>query len=312
MTRFVVCGEALIDLVKVEGGDVGTLATTWSALSAGGPMNSAIALARLGERVDFLGRLGADGFADQLAAHLAANGVGLSLAVRSDEATSLAVVSLDQAGKASYTFHFDGTANFGWRAGEMPALTDSDWLHFGSLVTVVQPGATALLDWVSSTPARLSMDVNVRPSVMPDPVAYWEAVEPWLRAVGAAGGIIKASDEDIAFLAAGSGSSADPLETAAAWARSYGPRLVVVTMGGAGAAAITPDGSLLAETARLVTVVDTVGAGDTFMAGFLASYVRDADVRAALVRGGAAAAIVCTRRGANPPTAAEVESFLAG
>ena len=122
MRRIVVCGEALIDLVPA-GGTGDTRSSTWRALSAGGPMNSAIGLARLGAPVEFLGRLGDDAFAAQLRSHLAANGVGSALVVDAAEPTSLAVVSLDGAGKASYTFHFSGTANFGWRAADLPRST---------------------------------------------------------------------------------------------------------------------------------------------------------------------------------------------
>ena len=145
MRRIVVCGESLIDLVPTApAGD--TRASGWRALSAGGPMNTAIGLARLGNPVEFLGRLGDDAFAGQLRRHLAANGVGTALAVDAPQPTSLAVVSLDEAGKASYTFHFAGTANFGWRADELPELGGDDWLHVASLVTVVGPGHTVLLD----------------------------------------------------------------------------------------------------------------------------------------------------------------------
>lgn len=306
--RFVVCGEALIDLMPVKGESSGQQ-SSWKAVSGGGPMNTAVALARLGEDVEFLGRFGGDAFATQLKDHISSSGVHLDLAVTTDQATSVAVVSLDDEGKASYNFHFDNTANFGWQDGEFPALSESDWLHFGSLTAVVAPGNRALLDYLRGTEATLSYDINVRPTVLTDKVAYWERVSDMMSVVGRTGGVVKASDEDIELLV--DDPDTDPLAIAEAWAVEYGLSLFVVTLGGAGAIAIKPDGRRYIAKGASVKVVDTVGAGDTFMAGFLSSYVTDPDdVQRALATGIGASAIVCTRKGANPPTRAELDAFL--
>ena len=124
--RFVVCGETLIDLVpagdETGAGDGDTFSSTWLALSAGGPMNSAVALGRLGADTHFLGRLSSDSFGAQLRGHIEGAGVSLDLATESSQATSIAVVSLDAEGAASYTFHFAETANFGWQQDDLPAL----------------------------------------------------------------------------------------------------------------------------------------------------------------------------------------------
>lgn len=314
MTRFVVCGEALIDLIPDGPGD--TLATPWRALSAGGPMNSAIALARLGHDVQFLGRLGSDGFARQIQSHLEANGVGLDLAVHADEATSLAVVSLDDEGHASYTFHFAGTANFGWQPDELAGVADADAhpdadtvLHIASLATIVEPGASVLRAWVASLPGTVSFDVNVRPTVITDPAEYWRRVEPWLEVLGARG-ILKASDEDLGFLAEAAGLPTDLEQMLPEIGRRHGIRRIIVTRGPDGVLGLDGD-RLLVEPGRPVDVVDTVGAGDTFMAGFL-SHLADApdDVAGALAWGVGASAIVCSRRGANPPTGAELAAAM--
>lgn len=174
--RFVVCGEALIDLIPVKA--VSQAETHWAALCGGSPMNTAIGLARLGHDSHFLGRLGNDAFGAQLDTYIQGNGVATDLAVHSEDPTSVAVVSLDDSGKASYTFHFHGTSNFGWRSHEFPQLTDDDWLHFGSVGAVVGPGATAFLEFIRSTPASLSFDINVRPSVIPDRAEYFARVGP--------------------------------------------------------------------------------------------------------------------------------------
>lgn len=309
--RFVVCGETLIDLVPA-GIPASTFASTWHALSAGGPMNSAVALGRLGNEVHFLGRLSRDSFGRQLRGHIEKSGVALDLATESSQSTSIAVVSLDSQGAASYTFHFADTANFGWQAEDLPTLDPADWLHIASLACVVSPGGEVLLDWAERLPCGVSYDINVRPSVISDPELYWDKVRPWLRAVARNRGVLKASDVDVGFLAETAGVSSDPVEAMAAWVETYGYEVGVVTLGADGAAAVQADGTRTIVKSFPTTVVDTVGAGDTFMAGFLDGYVgRGLDVEASLTRGAAAASIVCSRQGADPPTGPELEELLA-
>lgn len=303
--RFVVCGENLIDLIRVE--TVSSSESRWAALVGGGPLNTSLALARLGAEVTYLGRLGADAFGAQIEGHLRGNGVGLELAVRSGDPTPLAVVSLDQDGKAEYTFHFDGTSSFSWRQGEFPELGPNDWLHFGSIGFVVGTGVDPLLEFVAGTRASLSFDLNIRPTVIPDRARYFDVIEPLLAAVGASGGIAKASDDDIMWLV----DDDDPLAYAQKWTQDYGLSLFLVTLGANGAVAMLPDGSRLSVPGQKVDLVDTVGAGDTFMSGFLAQFALDPlDVEEAMRHGVAASAIVCTRKGANPPTRDEVLAFL--
>ncbi len=310
MTRFVVCGETLIDLIRLSEARQDAAASTWSAFSAGGPMNSAVALGRLGVPTQFLGRLSSDVFGQQLRSYIDAAGVDLDLAVQSDQATSLAIVSLDAEGVASYTFHFAETANFGWQSDELPALTADDWLHIASLSCVVSPGAEVLLEWMNTVRAGVSYDINVRPTVISDPALYWQKVEPWLHAVAGHGGIVRASDEDINFLAKTNAGS-DPIAVAADWVRTYGLNLAVITLGSYGAVAIEPDGRQTRVPGVPTEVVDTVGAGDTFMASFLEARVnRELGLGDCLSRGVAAASIVCSRRGADPPTAAEVDELV--
>ena len=207
MTRFVVCGETLIDLVPSDQLPPELVSSTWLALSAGGPMNSAVALGKLGADVHFLGRLSTDAFGRQLRQHILGANVQLDLATESSQATSIAVVSLDDEGVASYTFHFNDTANFGWQVDDLPELADDDWLHIASLSCVVSPGAEVLLDWMRGVTAGVSYDINVRPTVITDPEEYWAKVQPWLRVLGQRDGIVKASDEDIEFLAQAAGAS---------------------------------------------------------------------------------------------------------
>jgi fructokinase len=317
MTRFVVCGETLIDLVQAEAGSGDSFSSTWLALSAGGPMNSAVALGKLGADAHFLGRLSRDAFGRQLRQHILEANVKLDLATESSQATSIAVVSLDEQGVASYTFHFHDTANFGWQIDDLPELNGDDWLHIASLSCIVSPGAEVLLDWMRDLRAGVSYDINVRPTVITDPDTYWGKVQPWLRLVGRRQGIVKASDEDIKFLAKASASGSaqsgtDPLDLAGLWVEQYGLRLAVITLGPGGGVAVEPGGNITRVPGFPTKVVDTVGAGDTFMAGFLDGWVKlQLGLESSLERGAAAASIVCSRRGAQPPTSAEVDDLIA-
>jgi fructokinase len=316
MTRFVVCGEALIDLVPADVGSGDSFSSTWLALSAGGPMNSAVALGKLGANTHFLGRLSRDAFGRQLRQHIVEANVKLDLATESSQATSIAVVSLDEQGVASYTFHFNDTANFGWQVDDLPELPSEDWLHIASLSCIVSPGAEVLLDWMRDVRSGVSYDINVRPTVITDPDVYWNKVQPWLRVVGRRQGIVKASDEDIKFLAkaeaSGGQDGGDPVEVASTWVEQYGLGLAVITLGPGGGVAIEPGGNITRVPGFPTKVIDTVGAGDTFMAGFLDGWVKlDAGLEASLERGAAAASIVCGRRGAQPPTSAEVDDLIA-
>jgi fructokinase len=310
--RFVVCGEALVDLGLIAAEN--SFRSTWAALSAGGPMNTAVGLARLEETVEFCGRLSTDRFGDQLRAHLGGNGVGLGLATICADPTSLAVVSLDEQQRASYTFHFSGTANFGWRTDELPRLEPTDWLHVASLATVVEPGSGVLHAWTDQHTGPLSFDINVRPTVIADPLDYWSRVEPWLALLGRHHGVVKASDEDITALAAASGAEpgTDPTATMAQWQDRYGFAIGVVTLGpeGAWARAAERPAEPVRAVGRRVQVIDTVGAGDTFMAGFLAAWAGGAPLEQAMTQGVAAAAYVCTRQGPQPPSRRDLEAFV--
>ncbi len=316
MSRFVVCGEALIDLVQSDTAISDSFSSTWLALSAGGPMNSAVALGKLGCDTHFLGRISRDAFGRQLRQHILEANVTLDLATEASQATSIAVVSLDEEGVASYTFHFNETANFGWQVDDLPELISEDWLHIASLSCVVSPGAEVLLDWMRDVRSGVSYDINVRPTVITDPDVYWSKVQPWLRVVGRRRGIVKASDEDIKFLAkaasGGGESDSDPVELAGRWVEEYGLGLAVITLGPGGGAAVEPGGNITRVPGFPTKVIDTVGAGDTFMAGFLDGYVNlQLGLAASLERGAAAASIVCSRQGPQPPTAAEVDDLIA-
>ncbi|MDT4989139.1 MAG: fructokinase [Micromonosporaceae bacterium] len=310
----VVCGEALIDLLPA--GPVGGPVGEWRAVCGGGPANTAVALARLGTPARFVGRLAGDAFGRQLRAYLETSGVDLSLAVRAAEPTTLAVVAVDGAGAAEYQFYVNGTADWQWSPAELPAHlpTGTVGLHIGSLATVMAPGAAVLRAWTTGHRDRavVSYDVNVRPALVGDPVAYGSEVACWLDVAH----LVKASDDDVRWLHPGR----EPLDVARAWLDRHDLTLVLITLGRAGAVAVTRNRDPVRVPGIAVPVVDTVGAGDTFTAALLHYLVSQGDLgvdaldRADLPRAlrfaVAAAAIVCTRQGANPPTRAEVDRML--
>jgi fructokinase len=256
----------------------------------------------------FLGRVGSDGFGRLIRLRIARTTLDDSLIVRTTDPTTLAAVNIDRAGNATYHFYWDGSTNAGWRSDELPVLDVArPVLHVGSLAAVLGPSDTVLLDWFRSAAATtpVSYDLNVRPAVLPDPAEYRRRVMRFVEIAT----LVKASEDDARHLYPHQ-SLAD---VAADWF-SRAPRLdtVIFTAGGDGSRLIRRDGSGFAMPTLRVDIVDTVGAGDTFMAGFLQSrFILAEDEPASLRRATVAGALVCTRRGAEPPTALEVDAVLA-
>jgi len=296
-----VCGEVLIDILP-SGPVVG-----------GGPANTAKALARLGHDVHFIDGISSDTYGVSARAELLNDGVNLDLALASDKPTCTATVSLDDAGGASYEFLIDGTATFDFGASWLPDpyRYQPQVLHIGTLVTVIEPGASALYDWAIQVAelAPIVFDPNIRPSVQPDRDLYEAAIEKW----AALSAVIKVSDDDLAWLFPG--QSID--DVANRWIND-GAFLVVVTKGANGLVGYTSDGRVEVPGAK-VDVVDTVGAGDTVGAIVVEAMLahglvelRGDILRGVLTRAAAAAAITCSRKGAQPPYKHELPMIEAG
>lgn len=312
-----VAGEALVDLVADPDG-------RYRAIPGGSPANVAVGLARLGAPTHLLARLGAGAFGRVVRDHVEGNGVLLDTAVHTGEPTTLAVVTLDDDGRAVYDFYADGTADWGWTEAELPARLPPDALALvtGSIAAAREPGATALLGLVrrvrNDGGASVVLDPNLRPDLLG---SRGDVLARWNELIGLAD-VVKVSDEDLAWLVPG----ADPTAVAADWA-GRGPALVVATLGAQGAHAVTTRGTTVRVSARQVDVVDTVGAGDAFtsglvdslrLAGLLGRHRRDRldavsadEVRELLTRAAHMAALTCSRPGADPPTAAELASVRA-
>lgn len=303
-----ICGEALIDLVPDDASGA-----RWTAIPGGSPANAAVAVARLGVHSALLARISADSFGRRLRAHLTANQVDLGLAVTAAEPSSLAIVELDETGAASYRFDIDGTADWQWADHELPTVLAEGLaaVHAGSLALALEPGGPVLERFLARARERatISIDPNVRPSVDGNLDDVRAAVDRW----AAIADVLKASSDDVALLYPGE----EPEAVATRWL-SLGPGVVVVTLGAGGALAVTRSGSVRLP-APPTTVVDTVAAGDTFTAGFLTS-LHDADalggrldrldsgtLETAVAYGLRAAAITCSRPGADPPWRNELD-----
>ncbi len=250
----------------------------------------------------FIDGISSDAFGQSARSELLNDGVNLDLALASDKPTCTATVTLDDAGGASYDFLIDGTATFDFAATWLPDpyRYQPQVLHIGTLVTVIEHGASALYDWAMQVAelAPIVFDPNIRPSVMPDRDLYEAAVEKW----AALSAVIKVSDDDLAWLFPGQAIE----DVANRWIND-GAFLVVVTRGANGLVGFTSDGRVEVPGVK-VDVVDTVGAGDTVGAIVVEAMLahglvelRGDLLRGVLTRAAAAAAITCSRKGAQPP-----------
>ncbi|WP_244285886.1 carbohydrate kinase family protein [Cryobacterium zongtaii] len=298
--RVLVVGEALIDLVQRADG-------SRDEAPGGSPANVALTLGRLGRHPQLLTSLGEDDRGHAVRTWLEDSGVQVSAGSATGAHTSTATALLDAAGAATYEF------DLAW-AVDVALAGPADVLHIGSIATVLEPGASDVARLVEArrATATITFDPNIRPALIDDAAAARSRLEQLVRLAD----VVKVSDEDLLWLHP-DGELAD---TAASWLAA-GPAVVVVTQGGEGAFALTAQGRVWTSAPR-VTVVDTVGAGDTFM-GALVDGLIDADLigadrRAALRdvplgalesimrRSAEAAAVTVSRPGADPPTRAEL------
>ncbi len=224
--------------------------------------------------------------------------VNLDLALNSSLPTALAIVSLDEMGSATYEFKLSQTATFDFRAEWLPTGSP-EVFHIGTLATVIEPGASELFEWAKGLGAPVLFDPNVRPSVLSDKEKYRAAIERWVEISTA----VKMSDEDFSWL-----GYSNPTQIL-----DFGPKLLIVTHGADGMTGFTSSGSVSVPGVK-VEVVDTVGAGDTVGAVIvegLISYGIDSLVNEklfeVLTRAAKAAAITCSRVGANPPYVSELD-----
>ena len=308
--RVVCCGEALVDLIAADASG-----RDWRAVPGGAPFNAAVAAGRLGAPTSFLGVLSEDRFGRVLRSRLTESHVDHRHCPITSEPTTVALVSPGPDGEPTFSFHVAGTTTTSNRVNDLHLPPDVGVLHLsGSVAMVVEPAASRIAALMAAAAHRavVHIDANPRPALIERDL-YLRRLDRWLERAD----VVKVSEADLAWISPRS----DPVELADSWLRptdpeaidEHRPRAVVVTRGARGAAVVLVDG-VVEVPAPQVEVVDTVGAGDTFTGALLAAFAAHrvtsrADLarldvtwwRTALTYAAEAAAISCSRRGANPP-----------
>ncbi|MFB9983400.1 carbohydrate kinase [Mesorhizobium kowhaii] len=302
------CGEALIDMLPrtTTNGE-----PAFAPYVGGAVFNTAIALGRLGAPAGFFSGLSSDLFGGQFRDALGASKVSSTYAHTSPRPTTLAFVKLDN-GQATYTFYDENTAGRMLTIDDLPQLgNEIEAMLFGAISLISEPAGSAYEEFMRREhESRVMMlDPNIRPNFIPDKAKHLRRI----RAMMAMADIVKLSDEDLNWFGE-AGSHEDVIRN---WL-DRGPKLIVVTRGSEGAIGYTKEHTVTVMTEK-VKVVDTVGAGDTFNAGILASLQeqglltktaiaglsQDA-ISKALALGNKAAAVTVSRAGANPPWRHEI------
>lgn len=300
------CGEALIDFIPTED------KKAYRPCPGGSILNIAVGLGRMGVPVGFLSRLSTDLFGNLLENHLVENQVNLQYCPRVDGQTTLAFVSIDEktSPEPQYAFYAEGAVDREMKIADLPAQFPGEvsTLHFGSISLVLEPGASTLEVLMQREKHQriISLDPNVRPIVISDWDAYRKRFEGWLACVD----ILRLSEADFSLLYPG-----ETIENLLPTWFSLGLSLVVLTRGSDGADGYLPDGNFVSVPGYRVQIRDTVGAGDTFFAAILTylhekgylsnrtmlSQIPLEHLEACISFGSKAAAINCTRDGADPP-----------
>ncbi|SIO86868.1 Fructokinase [Nocardiopsis sp. JB363] len=317
-SRLVVVGENVMDLLPTRHGP----RTLWAA-PGGGPANTAVAASRLGLPTRLLARIGSDGFGSMIRERLLGEGLDPAGLVDADEPSALALATLAADGSANYDFRMDDAADWRWRSDELPETLEPEVVavHAASIALFREPGASLIEALLRREHGRgrvtITLDPNIRAAVIGD---RSDARALALRHAAQAH-VVKASDEDLDYL-----YPDHTLEQAASALAALGPVLVVVTRGAEGAFALS-HGVSAAVSAPKTEVVDTVGAGDSFMGALLhrldldgrlgdsprerLAGLTEADLEALLTHAATAAAHTVTREGAEPPTVEELNAALA-
>ncbi len=314
---YLICGEALFDVFTASEDGPGNRLTL-EAVAGGSPFNVAVGLSRLGVPAALLGGISNDSFGERLRQILSDEGVLDDYLVPFEAPTTLAMVALGADGSPRYSFRGEGCADRLLREAHLrPLADDIGAIHVGSYSMVVPPIADTLHALVSRESHRrlISMDPNVRPTVEPKLPRWRERVEAFARHAH----LIKASDEDLALLYPGEA----PERIAQGWLKDR-CELVLLTRGSKGAQLFSRRHGQFHAAARPTVVRDTVGAGDTFNAAFVAAMTSGQPLERGrigtlaagalqdiLTFGAVTAGLNCGHIGCHPPSRTEVEAALA-
>ena len=301
MTDITALGEILIDLTQSGVNAKGV--PEYAANPGGAPANLAVAATRLGAKAAFVGKVGNDSFGNLLKRTLSDNGVDISgLATDDKEATTLAVVSVDESGERSFSFYRDPSADVNLRREDVPeSLLDAKFFHFGSVSLTADPARDTTL-WAAARAkergAWISYDPNYRPSLWQDQETALTRMKQPLPMVD----ILKVSDEELLLL-----TGADDISAGAAILAAYGISLVLVNLGAEGAFYRFSGGEGRVSGVPCV-VGDTNGAGDTFLGAVLAQLaargglesMEKPELERIIAFANKAASITASRHGAIP------------
>ena len=303
------CGEALIDMIPEP---AGSGREGFVPHPGGAVFNTAIALGRLGAPTAMLTGLSTDMFGRQLRKALQDSGVDAGLVVESDRPTTLAFVQLER-GQASYSFFDENSAGRMLSPDDMPPLpAQAQALFFGGISLACEPCADAYASLLEreGDGRTVMIDPNIRPGFIARPEAYRSRLDGMLRRAD----IVKVSGEDLDWMIPGPAPAGEKMGALMA----KGPSAAILTLGAEGSTGFGPDGAEVHVPATPVDVADTVGAGDTFNAGFLAKIwelgllggdlaeLTPKALEAAMTHGAKAAAVTVSRIGADPPRADEI------
>lgn len=312
---FLCSGEALFDMFVGPSASGDPLEITLDGRIGGSPLNVALGLARMGNQSDFFTRVSADPFGERIRAFMAQNNISDRYCIAAEgQPSTLAIVSTRDDGHPRYDFYYNGTADCSMIPSDIPQTLDDnvEVLHFGSFATVFEPTGGTLRTFAKREAGKrfIAYDPNIRAMVVPD-LDIWRSVIDEMSGIS---NFVKASDEDLELLYPGK-----PLEAFIETMLVAGADIACVTRGGDGVIIGSADGRLMHVPGRKVNVVDTVGAGDTFQAASLhflgaegvvkPGMARDVDIAALAGFAVKAAAVTCSRRGANLPTLAEIEAL---
>jgi fructokinase len=317
----VVClGELLIDFVSLESGVSLEQAPSFQKAPGGAPANVAVGLARLGHEVGFVGKVGDESFGHFLANVLQENGVDISgLSFDAETRTMLAFVSLTSEGERDFMFYRHPSADMRLTSDEIPKdlIQQATIFHYGSISLISEPCRSATyyaLDLAREADLLISYDPNLR-------LGLWESEERAKQEILAgmrSANLVKINDDELEFL-----TGTRQLEDGAKQLLTFGPKLIVITLGGEGSFFYT-NTAAGHVSGNALRAVDTTGAGDGFVAGLLAELLAyskpgeafvfpgKAELEACCRVANAVGALATTKRGAIPalPTRRQVEDFL--
>lgn len=314
---FVVCGEALIDIFLENNTQSNSGQFPMEACVGGSPFNVAIGLARLDQPSALLTGLSDDMFGERLSSVLTAEGVSQELIVKKQLPTTVAFIQKDEEGVPTYSFYGEGTADRSLEVSDVDiGIENPTAIHLGSYSIVAQPTADSLLALVKKFSGKclISLDPNIRSLVEPDMKVWQKRVEELVKLSD----VVKVSDEDLGLMYPNS----DPEEIIEKWLAT-GLKLIVLTKGGDGSSLWSKSAKASIETPK-IKVVDTVGAGDTYQAALLYSVsllveelggkwsddLTSEKLRQIGSYAASAAAITCSRQGADLPNRDEIRDFM--